>query len=458
MYSLPTRTGYSLLLLILGSLSFSHTATALPSFTRQTGMACTACHTQSFGPNLTPYGRQFKLHGYVWGDNESLLSRLGGMVMGSMTNLKRNDPSIPANSDFSGRDFNANNNLALDQVSAFYGGRIYQQMGALMQFTYNGVSSSFKLDNSDIRIASENDWLGQNFVYGLSVNNNPTVQDLWNTTPAWGYPYAQSPFTPGVILGPEISSFGGAVGGASLYSLINDLIYIEAGAYTSLAKDMQRGLGYIDPRRIDGGAPYWRINLQKEWHGHYWSLGHFGFRANVQPDVTVSSPTDRYTDLGVDFNYQYLANPLHIYEFKASYIREQQELAATYNPAFDINNPSGASRYNQQLGFLALNTSYTYDQTYSLSVAFNHSYSNRDLGLYNNSPSFKPNSEYFTFEFDYIPFGKLASSGASSYKNLRFAAQYVAYTQLNGADKNYDGTGRSSSDNNTLYFNGWLIF
>jgi len=38
-------------------------ARAVPSFARQTGMPCTACHT-SF-PSLTPFGRWFKLNGYV---------------------------------------------------------------------------------------------------------------------------------------------------------------------------------------------------------------------------------------------------------------------------------------------------------------------------------------------------------------------------------------------------------
>ena len=38
---------------------------AVPSFARQTGMNCVACHT-SF-PELTPFGREFKLNGYTLG-------------------------------------------------------------------------------------------------------------------------------------------------------------------------------------------------------------------------------------------------------------------------------------------------------------------------------------------------------------------------------------------------------
>lgn len=422
-------------------LVFSGTAQALPSFSRQTGEACTECHTQAFGPNLTPYGRDFKLHGYTRSEGDSsLLSRIGGMAQGSVSNLKKDDPTI------------GNNNVVLDQASVFFGGKVYGQMGAFIQTTYDGVANRFFVDNTDIRLSDDGELFDQDIIYGVSFNNNPTVQDLWNTTPAWGFPYVSSKEsnTPGA--GPLISSVGGQVGGATLYSSIEGLVYVEAGAYGSFAKYAQKGMGEWDNGaiKIDGGAPYWRFALQQEWQGHYFSVGQFGFKANVQPNPQIAG-NDRYTDLGADFNYQYLANPKHIYEFKASYIREQQQLLATYNQG-------GATQPNQTLGFLGLNGSYTYSQTYTLAVGFNHIYGTTDAGLYATSPTNKPNSEYFTFELDYVPFGKTAPTGFDSYLNLRFAAQYMAYTRFDGADKNYDGSGRSASDNNTLYFNSWLSF
>ena len=91
-------------------------------------------------------------------------------------------------------------------------------------------------------------------------------------------------------------------------------------------------------------------------------------------------------------------------------------------------------------------------------MAYNHIYGNSDSLLYSSSPTYKPNSEYFTFELDYVPFGKTASAGLESYINVRFAAQYLAYTLFDGAAKNYDGSGRNASDNNTLYFNSQLSF
>jgi hypothetical protein len=435
-------------LILIMLLTLSQTVKALPSFTRQTGEACIACHTQAFGPNLNPYGREFKLHGYIAGTGNSLLSRISGMAEGSITNLKRDDPSL------------GNNNLVLDQASVFFGGRIIDKVGAFVQTTYNGVSNQFHVDNTDIRVTDENEFFGQEFEYGVSFNNAPTSQDLWNTTPAWGFPYASSPVTNNPAAAPLLATLGGQVGGATLYNMFADTLFLEAGAYTSFAKYAQKGMGEWDNTgttnnsgavKLNGGAPYWRIALQKEWAGHYFSIGHFGFNATVQPNVTLPG-YDKYTDLGTDFNYQYLANPKHIYEVKASYIREHQQLVTTYATG-------GAAQPNQQLGFLGLNGMYTYDQTYSAALGFNHIYGNQDSIIYSSSPTtMRPNSEYFTFELDYIPFGKTAGSGLSSYMNLKFAAQYIAYTMFDGAIKNYNGTGRNASDNNTLYFNSWLSF
>lgn len=441
-------SGLILLILLCAHSSLAH---ALPSFARQTGMACSTCHTQSFGPNLTSFGRQFKLNGYTQGSNESLLSRFSGMAMGSLTNTQKNDDDLANDPTVKGA--NANNNLAFDQASLFYGGKVFGQMGAFVQFTYDGVGKRFFLDNTDIRIASDLDWLGQNLVYGVSFNNNPSVQDLWNTTPTWSFPYTKSVLARTPAAGPVIASLAGQAGGASLYTMINDTVFLEAGAYSSFSQDVQQSLGtWNGAGMINGGAPYWRIALQKEWQGHYFSLGHFGFRANIQPPGVITPKTDRYTDLGMDFNYQYLGNPENIYEFKASYIREKQELYATYHQL------GGAVQLNQNLGFLGLNASYTYQQAYAISLGYNHINDDRDNLLYSSSPTNTPNSEYFTAEFDYVPFGKTATSGAASYLNLRFAVQYVAYTRFDGGNKNYDGSGRNASDNNTLYLNSWLIF
>jgi len=40
-------------------------AEAVPAFSSQTGQACATCHVGAFGPELTAFGRNFKLTGYT---------------------------------------------------------------------------------------------------------------------------------------------------------------------------------------------------------------------------------------------------------------------------------------------------------------------------------------------------------------------------------------------------------
>jgi hypothetical protein len=44
--------------------------------------------------------------------------------------------------------------------------------------------------------------------------------------------------------------------------------------------------------------------------------------------------------------------------------------------------------------------------------------------------------------------------------NTKFSLQYTAYTKYNGRTRDilYDGSGRSASDNNTLYVLAWFAF
>ena len=54
---------FLLIVIVLMQLLAVTTALAVPSFARQTGLSCTSCHTVF--PELTPFGRLFKLGGYV---------------------------------------------------------------------------------------------------------------------------------------------------------------------------------------------------------------------------------------------------------------------------------------------------------------------------------------------------------------------------------------------------------
>ncbi len=54
-----------LILPMSGLLLAVRPADAIPAFAQQTGQACSDCHVGSFGPQLTPLGRAFKIGGYT---------------------------------------------------------------------------------------------------------------------------------------------------------------------------------------------------------------------------------------------------------------------------------------------------------------------------------------------------------------------------------------------------------
>ncbi|MDP8984850.1 MAG: hypothetical protein M3N97_07335 [Pseudomonadota bacterium] len=133
---------------------------AVPSFARQTGMACAACHTVF--PELTPFGREFKLNGYVL-DN---IKQIKGITLENRETLALN--SLPPvslmmqisythtgsalpDSAVSGALAKDGDVLFPQQASLFYAGKIADDLGAFVQLTYDGVGDSFGFDNSDIR-------------------------------------------------------------------------------------------------------------------------------------------------------------------------------------------------------------------------------------------------------------------------------------------------------------------
>lgn len=437
----PSAYLVSLMALASGLLAISPNADAMPSFARQTGYSCSQCHTQSFGPNLTPLGRDFKLSGYTQGDANPKVPALSAMIMGSLTHTQKDSPEAPASG------YNKNNNLTLDEASFFYAGRVMKNVGAFSQLTYDGVEDKVSLDNTDVRYAADMD-VGDYLVnYGLSLNNNPTVQDLWNTTPAWGFPYTGSAVQPGIGTSALIDgNLSTQVGGGSLYTMIENTLYLEGGAYASLAKNFQKGVGVFaaDQNQIDGAAPYWRAALQKDWKGHYVQVGHYGMSANVFPGRDKSNGTDSYTDLAVDATYQYMGNPLHIFEAKTTYIYEDQNLSAT-RAAGGVDS-SGRT----YLTTYKLNAAYTYDRTYGLTFGYNRTTGTRDMTLYPDYGANRPNSEFYTAELVYVPFGK-SNTLTGSLLNLRTSLQYIGYTRFNG-------DGATAQNNNTFMVNGWLAF
>ena len=102
----------------------------------------------------------------------------------------------------------------------FLAGQITPHVGAFTQVTYAAADGSFGMDNVDIRFANHGTLGDRELIYGVTLHNNPTVQDVWNTVPAWGYPFMGPESVPSPIAGTLIDdALGQQVMGLGAYSL-----------------------------------------------------------------------------------------------------------------------------------------------------------------------------------------------------------------------------------------------
>ncbi|MDE3016779.1 MAG: cytochrome C [Pseudomonadota bacterium] len=427
-------------------------AHSIPAFARQTGQECSACHVGSFGPQLTRYGRDFKLNGYVWGSASNPLKGLSAMAFGG---IEHTGEDLRRGTELTGvqERFHTNNNPTLDQFSLFYGGRLLSNVGMLAQATYSNPKESFAWDNTDIRFADNATLAGESLVYGVSLNNNPSVQDIWQTTPAWRFPYLTSALAPTPDASPYISSLGGRVAGLGAYGMWNDLVYGELSGYATLPNHTQLTLGEKNAAQNDylsGVAPYWRLALQQDFGQHYVSVGTYGIAASRYPDNVRDFGTDTLLDYAADATYQFTSGDgRHSVSVYGSALHERQTLNATFAAGNSAN-------LTDDLNDLRANIAYYYDNKYGVTLGRFSTTGSADATLYPDA-SHRPDSTGWIVQCDFTPLGTADSLGWP-YLNARFFVQYTAYNSFNGVGSNYDGTGRNASGNNTLFAGTWLAF
>ena len=168
---------------VVSVLSVPTPSHAVPSFARQTGLACEACHTVF--PELTTFGRRFKLNGYVMSTRSAIsdvdlskhstlsLQDLPPLSIMVQTSSSWTNKSMADTTSSSGGSAQNGMTQFPQQLSLFYAGKISDLMGAFFQVTYSQQSGSFGIDNSDIRLADHTD--NGDLIYGLTLNNNPQV-------------------------------------------------------------------------------------------------------------------------------------------------------------------------------------------------------------------------------------------------------------------------------------------
>lgn len=424
-------------------------AHAVPSFARQTQLPCSSCHVGSFGPQLTPFGRQFKLMGYTLKTGDSVNVPLSAMLVESFTHTQKAQSDIPA------KGFSRNNNTELQQASVFLAGRLGDHLGIFSQATYSENGGLLGWDNADLRYARMFSHGKHTGIWGVSLNNNPSISDVFNTAPAWQFPYMAPDLAPGAPAAPMLfGGLGGQVIGTSAYAQLDGAWYVEAGGYRSLSPSFLRRVNADYGGRLSGVAPYARANYSWNLPGANIELGGFALIARkglvgtnlAGYAVPLAGPSDRFQDLGVDASYEHFGDGTHTFTVNMLYVDERQRLDATYAAG-------GSTHLHDSLQALNLNASYWYHDTWGATGGAFINDGSSDAMLYGDNQ--KPNTEGGVVELDWNPLGHAGSWGAH-WANMRLGAQYTFYTRFSGAVHNIDGAGRRASDNNTMYVYLWL--
>jgi hypothetical protein len=438
-----------------GLLLSSRQAEAIPAFAAQTGQPCTACHIGGFGPQLTPFGRAFKIGGYTQKGGDGILASipLSLMVQSSFNNTGANQNPPP-------QHYGANNNFSLDQVSGFVGGAIGDHTGGLIQFTWSDVNNQMHLDNTDLRpYTTTFDLCGKELRVGTTINNAATVQDPYNSTYAWGFPYIVSQIAGGPVGNPMLAAgFGQSAMGYTAYAWYDNKLYLEAGAYSTLGSWAVGRIG--NPYGIGvttNPAPYLRAAYEWNWGNNSAHVGALFMHADVNPatdlfSATSAFGTDHYTDYSIDGGYQFLGDGTNVVALEGIMTHEDQNLLGS--AAMD-----GVAGAQYSLNQIRANVAYWYKNTYGVTLGWQKTWgpSNPILFTAGGSVNDKPDSNAFIVEADWVPFGKQDSQWAPL-ANLKLGVQYTAYTQFNGGTSNYDGAGSNASGNNTLLMFAWFIF
>jgi len=443
------RIGMALLVLCL--LALPSQAYALPSYTRQTQQPCTACHLGGNYPELTPFGRAFKLGGYTLSAGGEWIPPVSAVVQTGFTHTETSQSPSAA------QHFGPNDNFSLEFASIYLAGKIFDDFGAFSQWTYDGIGHVFTIDHTDIRYANTGSIGDSDIVFGVTLNDAPTVEDIYNTTTAFGPPFTRPGLGPMPAAKTLIDTLPFEVGGAGAYAMLANTAYGVVTLYHTWPHDFQRSLGVktAGEPEIDNVAPYWRLAFQHEWDQHSLSVGTIGMWSKTFPDRDHSAGTDEFTDFGLDAQYQFNGDP-HTASFQASFIHEDQRLGASQALGFSANS-------SNTLDTIKLKGSYFYQNTYGVSLSGFWITGTQDTGLFAPAPitgsaNGKPDSNGWTVELDWLPFMQSRPEFLPEWAQVKLSLQYTAYNKFNGGTDNYDGFGRHAYGNNTVFLNAWFAF
>jgi len=453
-FSLPTscleRSTLKLLVAVGLAIFCVQAAYAVPSYSRQTGLPCASCHYAP--PELNAFGRKFKLEGYTFAtkpevsddkkDHNSALHLLEAFPLSVVFDTSFTSTKAPQPGTQNG------NFLFPQDASLFLAGAWGEHVGSFVQVTYDSQDDHFTWDNTDVRYANTNGkFLDKSLTYGVTLNNNPTVEDLWNSTPAWGFPFvsnvAPGPSAAAIINGSLAQDVAG-VGG---YAMWNDHLYFAGTIYRS------EHIGGPQPNpgtdfgfNIRGLAPYWRLAWQTSSENNNLEIGTYGMHMKSSPGA-ITGLEDGYTDWAVDFQYDRTLPSLKgdVLSFRGTYIRENSSLRASFAGG-------AAAVVGHHLNTAQANVEYHFGSRVSATAGYFDVTGTADPLIFAQAPvagsaNGSPQSNGYLLNLSWWP-----------QQNIDLAAQYTGYLRFNGAGTNYDGAGRAANGNNSVFLLARFVF
>ena len=295
-------------------------------------------------------------------------------------------------------------------------------------------------------------------ILGLSFNNNPTVQDPWNTLPAWSFPFTDTAVSPTPSAGELIDGpLAGTTIGLTGYGWLGHKLYLEGGGYSSPSRGLLdfAGVDPADPGSLHGIAPYGRIAYQTDLAGGTFEVGANILKAAIFPGRDRSSGfTDTYTDWGVDSSWLKTLGKTDSLTANLRFEHENGNLRASCALVL-IGDGSDVGCAHYSLNEWRAAVRYTWHDKVGFTVSPFGITGSRNFNLYDGNG--RPDSDGVMGQLDYTlwpnghsPFGPVA--------NARFGVQYTIYGKFNGKRHNFDNAGSNAIDNNALRLFSWIAF
>ncbi len=432
-------------------------ARAVPSYARQTGMQCNACHSAGFYPELNNFGRMFKLNGYLWSAHEEKPYEPYPPVAAAQEwSFTHTDKAQPDATNLRTVHFSTkgNDNFSFPQQANFFlAGRYYGHLGGFVMGTYSGVDNKWVTDNVDVRLTDTTTFGEKHtLLYGATFNNGPSVQDAWNTLPAWRQ-LVGSEVAPGPAASTSMENLISQVAGVGAYAFWDDFLYAEVTPYLSGRDGIFSFITSGNPKETvtRGVSPYWRLVLYKNKGSQSFSFGGVGLYDQVFQEGHSGS-TNKFLDLGGDVQYQWNSKP-HFVSLRGAFIWENQNLNAA-------KAANAASHGYDDLQTVQLWASYYRYNLAGITLSLFDIAGRRDPLLYapdsvGGSRNGKPDTLGGFVQLNLLPFSQWFHQRYPALPMTQFAIQYTFYGRFNGSSSNYDGFGRSAADNNTLYLLAW---